>query len=47
MEWLTEGVPEDTIAVIDDCGGTLTAPILGDFKAVVCREGRFAPTSGS
>ena len=39
MEWLTGGVPEDTIAVIDDCGGTLTAPILGDFKAVVCMGG--------
>ncbi|HVO54710.1 MAG TPA: PEP-utilizing enzyme [Solirubrobacterales bacterium] len=39
MEWLTEGVPEETIAVIDDCGGTLTAPILGEFKAVVCMGG--------
>ena len=36
---LTEGVPEDTIAVIDDSGGTLTAPILGDFTAVVCMGG--------
>lgn len=39
MELLTEGVPEDTIAVIDDSGGTLTAPILGDFKAVICLGG--------
>ncbi len=39
MEWLTDGVPENTIAVIDDCGGTLTAPILGDFKAVICMGG--------
>ena len=39
MEMLTEGVPEDTIAVIDDSGGTLTAPILGDFKAVICMGG--------
>jgi hypothetical protein len=39
MEWLTGGVPADTIAVIDDSGGTLTAPILGDFKAVVCMGG--------
>jgi hypothetical protein len=39
MEWLTGGVPADTIAVIDDCGGTLTAPILGEFKAVVCMGG--------
>jgi hypothetical protein len=39
MEMLTEGVPEETIAVIDDSGGTLTAPILGDFKAVICMGG--------
>jgi hypothetical protein len=39
MEMLMEGVPEDTIAVIDDSGGTLTAPILGDFKGVVCMGG--------
>ena len=36
---LTEGVPENTIAIIDDSGGTLTAPILGDFTAVVCLGG--------
>jgi hypothetical protein len=39
MELLTNGVPADTIAVIDDSGGTLTAPILGDFKAVICMGG--------
>jgi phosphohistidine swiveling domain-containing protein len=39
MEMLTEGVPEGTIAIIDDSGGTLTAPILGDFAAVVCMGG--------
>jgi hypothetical protein len=39
MEMLTEGVPDGTIAVIDDSGGTLTAPILGDFTAVVCLGG--------
>jgi phosphohistidine swiveling domain-containing protein len=39
MELLTEGVPEETIAVIDDSGGTLTAPILGDFAAVICMGG--------
>jgi hypothetical protein len=39
MEMLTEGVPDNTIAVIDDSGGTLTAPILGDFKAVICMGG--------
>ena len=36
---LTEGVPPDTIAIIDDSGGTLTAPILGDFTAVICLGG--------
>jgi len=39
MDMLTEGVPADTIAVIDDSGGTLTAPILGDFTAVICMGG--------
>ena len=39
MEWLVDGVPPDTVAVIDDSGGTLTAPILGQFKAVVCMGG--------
>ena len=39
MQMLTEGVPERTIAVIDDSGGTLTAPILGDFTGVVCLGG--------
>jgi phosphohistidine swiveling domain-containing protein len=39
MEMLTGGVPENTVAIIDDSGGTLTAPILGDFKAVVCMGG--------
>ena len=39
MEMLTEGVPERTIAVIDDSGGTLTAPILGDFTGVLCMGG--------
>jgi hypothetical protein len=39
MEMLVEGVPEGTIAVIDDSGGTLTAPILADFAGVVCLGG--------
>jgi hypothetical protein len=39
MEMLTGGVPENTVAIIDDSGGTLTAPILGDFTAVVCMGG--------
>jgi hypothetical protein len=39
MEMLTGGVPDHTIAIIDDSGGTLTAPILGDFAGVVCMGG--------
>ncbi|EHI12179.1 PEP-utilizing enzyme [Mycolicibacterium thermoresistibile] len=39
MELLTEGVPENTIAVIDDSGGTLTAPILEQFHGVICLGG--------
>jgi PEP-utilising enzyme, mobile domain len=39
MEMLTEGVPENTIAAIDDSGGTLTAPILGEFSGVLCMGG--------
>lgn len=39
LEWLTNGVPENTIAIIDDSGGTLTAPILGQFKGVICAGG--------
>ncbi|HTX08727.1 MAG TPA: PEP-utilizing enzyme [Solirubrobacteraceae bacterium] len=39
MEMLTAGVPERTIAVIDDSGGTLTAPVLGQFTGVLCMGG--------
>ncbi len=39
MEMLVGGVPEGTIAVIDDSGGTLTAPILADFAGVICLGG--------
>ncbi len=39
MELMINGVPPDTIAIIDDSGGTLTAPILESFKAVVCMGG--------
>lgn len=39
MEMLLEGVPENTIAIIDDSGGTLTAPILEGFKGVICMGG--------
>jgi signal transduction protein with GAF and PtsI domain len=39
LEFLTQGVPADMIAVIDDSGGTLTAPILEKFKGVICAGG--------
>lgn len=39
MKYLEEGVPENTIAIIDDSGGTLTAPILEQFKGVICAGG--------
>lgn len=39
MEMLVNGVPENTIAVIDDSGGTLTAPILEHFAGVLCMGG--------
>lgn len=39
MGMMADGVPADTIAVIDDSGGTLTAPILEGFKAIVCMGG--------
>lgn len=38
-DMLVDGVPENTVAVIDDSGGTLTAPILEGFKAVLCLGG--------
>jgi phosphohistidine swiveling domain-containing protein len=39
LKFLNDGVPPDTIAVIDDSGGTLTAPILEHFKGVICAGG--------
>ena len=39
LAFLTEGVPDDTIAIVDDSGGTLTAPILEKFKGVLCAGG--------
>ena len=36
---LTDGVPAGTIAIIDDSGGTLTAPIIEQFAGVVCAGG--------
>lgn len=38
-ELLGSGVPEGTIAVIDDSGGTLTAPIVEYFAGVICLGG--------
>ncbi|MDQ1500495.1 MAG: hypothetical protein QOI86_3835 [Actinomycetota bacterium] len=39
MDMMGDGVPPDTIAVIEDAGGTLTAPILEGFKGVLCKGG--------
>jgi hypothetical protein len=39
MKYLDDGVPPNTIAIIDDSGGTLTAPILEQFKGVICAGG--------
>lgn len=39
LDYLTRGVPSGTIAIIDDSGGTLTAPILEQFKGVLCAGG--------
>ena len=36
---MREGVPEGTIGVIDDAGGTMTAPILEEFEGVLCMAG--------
>lgn len=39
LQYLMEGVPADTIAIVDDSGGTLTAPVLEKFKGVLCAGG--------
>jgi hypothetical protein len=39
LQLMREGVGKDTIAIIDDSGGTLTAPILSQFVAVICAGG--------
>jgi phosphohistidine swiveling domain-containing protein len=39
LAYLNDGVPTDTIALIDDSGGTLTAPIIQQFKGVICAGG--------
>jgi phosphohistidine swiveling domain-containing protein len=39
LGYLTDGVPPGTIAIIDDSGGTLTAPIIEQFYGVICAGG--------
>lgn len=39
LDLMRRGMPDDMIAVIDDSGGTLTAPILDRFKGVICAGG--------
>jgi phosphohistidine swiveling domain-containing protein len=39
LDLLTNGVPAGTVAIIDDSGGTLTAPILEQFTGVICAGG--------
>ena len=39
LEYMTKGIPDDMIAIIDDSGGTLTAPILEKFRGVICAGG--------
>ena len=39
MMLMQAGVPPHSIAIIDDSGGTLTAPILEGFAGVVCAGG--------
>lgn len=39
LDLLSKGVPPETVAIIDDSGGTLTAPILEQFAGVICAGG--------
>lgn len=39
IQLMKDGVPADMIAIIDDSGGTLTAPILEHFAGVICAGG--------
>ena len=36
---MREGVPPGSIGLIDDAGGTMTAPILEEFEGVLCLAG--------
>ncbi|MEX2480485.1 MAG: PEP-utilizing enzyme [Gammaproteobacteria bacterium] len=39
LECLSGGVPDGTIMIVDDSGGTLTAPVLEKFAGVLCAGG--------
>lgn len=39
MACLNDGVAAETIAIVDDSGGTLTAPVLEKFHGVLCAGG--------
>lgn len=39
IAFMKAGVPAGTIAIIDDSGGTLTAPILEQFAGIICAGG--------
>jgi len=39
FDMMDTGVPPGTIAVIEDAGGTLTAPILEGFAGMLCKGG--------
>ena len=39
LSYISEGVPPGTIAIIDDSGGTLTAPIIEQFIGILCAGG--------
>jgi phosphohistidine swiveling domain-containing protein len=39
IQFMKDGVPPGSIAIIDDSGGTLTAPILEHFAGIVCAGG--------
>jgi len=39
IKYMREGVPTETIALVDDSGCTLTAPIIEQFTGVICAGG--------
>lgn len=38
-EYMRNGVPDGVIALIDDSGGTLVAPIFDEFTGIICPSG--------